>query len=194
VPKKDNTWLRGCLATAACHSGLSAARLKMGRSNAKRVTSNRHLRRRRGLQGPPVKCGILREELYAWFVDIRGSLATTISPKFVLLKARQLADTIVQAQVHTGAFEAMPKINSDWLLRFKRDYGIVLRKPNLRFKCSKATLLARVKATWSNVLRARCLAEKLHGVDIGARMYGVDEKPIHFNESGSKATRNPAPK
>ena len=51
-----------------------------------------------------------------------------------------------------------------------------------------------MKATWSNVLRVRCLAEELIGVDIGAQMYGVDEKPIHFNESGSKATRNSAPK
>jgi hypothetical protein len=136
-----------------------------------------------------VKCGILREELYAWFVDIRGSLATTISPKFMLLKARQLADMIVGAQLESDAFEAMPKINADWLLRFKRDYGIVLRKPNVRFKCNKATLHARVKATWSNVLRVRCLAQELLGVDLGDRIYGIDEKPIHFNESGSKATR-----
>ena len=83
----------------------------------------------------------------------------------------------------------MPKINADWLLRFKRDYNIVLRKPNVRFKCNKATLHVRVKATWSNVLRVRCLAQELLGVDLGDRIYGIDEKPIHFNESGGKATR-----
>jgi hypothetical protein len=189
VSKKDAVWLRSCLATASGSSGLSAARLRVGRSAAEQITANRHLRRSRGLQGPPVKCGILREELYAWFVDIRGSLATTISPKFMLLKARQLADMIVWAQLESDAFEAMPKINADWLLRFKRDYNIVLRKPNVRFKCNKATLHARVKATWSNVLRVRCLAQELLGVDLGDRIYGIDEKPIHFNESGSKATR-----
>ncbi len=97
VAKKDAVWLRSCLATASGSSGLSAARLRVGRSAAEQITANRHLRRSRGLQGPPVKCGILREELYAWFVDIRGSLATTISPKFMLLKARQLADMIVWA-------------------------------------------------------------------------------------------------
>ena len=42
---------------------------------------------------------MLRDELFAWFVDIRASLATRISPRFVLLKARQIADVIVQEQV-----------------------------------------------------------------------------------------------
>ncbi len=132
---------------------------------------------------------MLRDELFAWCVAIRASLATRIYPRFVLLKARQIADVIVEEQVRTKAFVAMPKINAGWLMRWKKDKGIVLRKPNLRFKVSRPVLLARVKATWCNLLRVRYFASELIGSDLADRCYGVDEKPVHFNESGSKATR-----
>jgi hypothetical protein len=189
VANRDVSWLRYCIATSKFDSGLVSERLRVGRTSASRLLPNRMLRRRRGLQGAPVKCSMLRDELFAWFVDIRASLATRISPRFVLLKARQIADVIVQEQVKSKAFVAMPKINAAWLMRWKKDKGIVFRKPNLRFKVSRPVLLARVKATWCNVLRVRYLAAALIGSDLADRCYGVDEKPIHFNESGSKAER-----
>jgi hypothetical protein len=189
VEKRHVEWLRYCISTSKFDSGLVAERLRVGRTSASRLLPNRMLRRRRGLQGAPVKCSILRDELFAWFVDIRASLATRISPRFVLLKARQIADVIVEEQVRTKAFVAMPKINAAWLMRFKKDKGIVFRKPNLRYKVSRPVLLARVKATWCNLLRVRYFASRLIGSDLADRCYGVDEKPIHFNESGSKAER-----
>jgi len=155
VEKRHVEWLRYCISTSKFDSGLVAERLRVGRTSASRLLPNRMLRRRRGLQGAPVKCSILRDELFAWFVDIRASLATRISPRFVLLKARQIADVIVEEQVRTKAFVAMPKINAAWLMRFKKDKGIVFRKPNLRYKVSRPVLLARVKATWCNLLRVR---------------------------------------
>jgi hypothetical protein len=186
VPKKDRMWLTGCLAALKEHSGLSAERSKLARSGASIRTPTRLLIRRRVQQGPPFKCPLLRELLFDWFVDIRRSLATTISPKFVLHKARQLADIIVASHKELGAFEAMPIIDTNWLLRFKRDKNIVFRRPNTRFKCSRPVLLARLKAMWSNILRIRRLAEVCCGSDLRQAIYGIDEKPIHFNESGSK--------
>jgi hypothetical protein len=136
-----------------------------------------------------MKCPLLREELFAWFVDIRGSLATRISPRFVLRQARAIADLIVQEQMKHKAFVAMPKINSAWLQRWKADKGIVFRKPNLRYKISRPVLLERVKATWMNLLRVRALAARVLQNDLSDRILGIDEKPIHFNESGSKGAR-----
>jgi hypothetical protein len=81
----------------------------------------------------------------------------------------------------------MPKLDSGWLLRFKRDKGIVLRRPNMRYKCSRPVLLARMKSMWSNIFRIRRLSERLFGQDLATAIYGIDEKPLHFNESGSKA-------
>ena len=39
---------------------------------------------------------------------------------------------------------------------------------------------------WMNNIRVRRLAERCFGYDLAESIYGIDEKPIHFNESGSK--------
>jgi hypothetical protein len=122
-------------------------------------------------------------------VDIRQSLATSVSPKLVLTKARELAAQVVAAQRDNGLDMDIPVIDKHWLLRWKRDKGVVFRTPNLRFKTSRATLILRLRAMWVNVIKVRHLAFLLLGHDLHDRIVGVDEKPIHFNESGSKRTR-----
>ncbi len=42
---------------------------------------------------------------------------------------------------------------------------------------------------WTNVFRIRRLAQILTGNDLSQRIYGIDEKPLHFNEAGSKHVR-----
>jgi hypothetical protein len=194
-PKKDRTWLRTAAAAAEEHEAEGRSLIKKGAAGGKkpslatsRVPEQCLLRRRKN-QGPPYKAPLVREMLWDWFVDIRKSLATTISPKFVLLKARQIADSILKEQRRLGNIEPMPVIDKDWLRRWKRDKGVVFRKPNLRFKCSKTMLLGRLRAMWLNTIRVRRLAQRLFGNDLSKSMYGIDEKPIHFNESGSKNTR-----
>jgi hypothetical protein len=120
-------------------------------------------------------------------VDIRRSIATTITPRFVLLMARTIAGKVLHEQRRLGAFEALPVIDRAWLFRWKRDKGIVFRKPNQRYKCARPVLLARLRAMWLNVVRVRRLAEKCLGHDLSESFWGLDEKPLHFNESGSKA-------
>ena len=57
-----------------------------------------------------MNCSMLGDELFAWFVDMRASMATRISPRFVLLKARQIADVIVAEQVRLKAFVARKRV------------------------------------------------------------------------------------
>ena len=118
---------------------------------------------------------MLREELWDWFVDIRRSLATTISPRFVLFKAKSIADHIMKASRATGCFVEMPIIDKHWLLRWKRDKGVVFRRPNARSKCSKAVMTERLNAMWLNSIRIRRLAQRLLGKDLANDMYGIDE-------------------
>ena len=40
---------------------------------------------------------------------------------------------------------------------------------------------------WLNVVRVRYLASRLLANDLSTKIYGIDEKPLHFNEGGSKA-------
>ena len=194
VPKKDRVWLARCVAMA--QDGETQLRASTpGGQGGKRPASyidrtpERFLLRRRMRQGPPYKCPLIREMLWDWFVDIRASLATTISPKFVLLRARQIADSILKHQRATGEFSPMPELDRKWLARWKRDKGVVFRRPNMRFKCSKPVLLARLRAMWRNCIAVRRLAHHYLKGDLGDRMYGIDEKPVHFNESGSKNVR-----
>ena len=194
VPKKDRVWLASCIALSKLeeHKMRSLGlRSHGGRkpTNATRQVPQKSLLRQCMRQGAPYKCPLIREVLWEWFVDIRRSLCTTISPKFVLCKARQIADDVLKFQRATSGFVPMPVLDRHWLLRWKRDKGIVFRKPNMRFKCSKAVLVERLRAMWLNLIRVRRLAERLFGNDLSKAIFGIDEKPIHFNEAGSKNMR-----
>ena len=65
----------------------------------------------------------------------------------------------------------------------------MLRQPNRRHKVSRAVGDARCVAEWTNVIKVRRLAEHFLGHDLSTKMMQVDEKPIHMNESGSKAVK-----
>jgi hypothetical protein len=194
VPKKDRVWLSSCIALSKVeehHMRSLGLRSHGGRrpTTAAGRVPQKSLVRQRLRQGPPYKCPLIREMLWEWFVDIRRSLCTTISPKFVLCKARLIADKVLKIQRETGGFGPMPVLDKHWLLRWKRDKGVVFRKPNMRFKCSKPVLVERLRAMWLNLIRVRRLAERLFGNDLSKAIFGIDEKPIHFNEAGSKNMR-----
>jgi hypothetical protein len=195
-PKKDRMWLRSCIDLGKEQEELggslgTSAPMRGGRkpTMAAGRTTDRNLLRCRKSQGRPYKCPVIRECLWDWFVDARRSIASTISPKFMLMKARSISEQVLKAQRATGMYTSMPKLDKHWLLRWKHDKGVVFRKPNVRFKCSKAVMTARLRAMWVNSFKVRRLAQRLLGSDLADQMYGIDEKPLHFNESGSKNVR-----
>ena len=144
------------------------------------------LLRRSANQGAPYKCPLMREFLCDWFVDVRRSVCGRLSPKLVLAKARSLARDITRLQRATGNYTPMPKLDKHWLLRWKRDKGVVFRKPNQRIKTSRAKLIARLRAMWLNTIRVRRLAQIFLHNDLADRVFSIDEKPIHYNEGASK--------
>ena len=60
----------------------------------------------------------------------------------------------------------------------------MLRRPNRRYKASKAVLRQRLRAMWRNNIAVRCAAQELLGRDL--EIFGIDEKGIHMNEMGSR--------
>ena len=170
------------LPTAGRHGGKGAA-------NEVCKTLERYIVRRRLTQGLPYKRPLIRELLWDWFVDIRRSLGTRSSPKFVLMKAKAIAKEVLSQQRAEGKFEALPVLDRGWPSRFKKDKGIVWRRPNVRFKCSRVVLLGRLRATLLTCTRVRRLAEHTLGHDLSEATYGIDERPLHFNEAGSKCIR-----
>ena len=61
-----------------------------------------------------------------------------------------------------------------------------MRKPNLRATCSNPLSMARLRATWVDVFKVRHLAPRLLGNDLGEKLFGIGEKPLHFIEAGPK--------
>lgn len=191
-PKKDRVWLRSCIEIAGKRDTVPYTKGSGGRrpTMASGRTPQQGLLRRRVSQGPPYKCPVIREFLWDWFVDVRRSVAANISPKLVLLKAKSIAEEVLKAQRTSGCYTPLPIIDKHWLLRWKRDKGVVFRKPNLRFKASKGVMTVRLRAMWINSIKVRRLAQRLLHKDLSDSMYGIDEKPLHFNESGSKNVRS----
>ena len=132
---------------------------------------------------------VLREALYEWFIDMRASVVTCVSPHFMLRQARHMAGVCIKEMAKTGRYVKLPIIDARWLRRFLMHYRIVMRQPNRRHKVSRAVGDARCVAEWTNVIKIRRLAEHFLGHDLSTKMMQVDEKPIHMNESGSKAVK-----
>ena len=129
-------------------------------------TPDRFLTRSRGLQGAPFKAAVIREYLWDWFVDFRQSIKTTLSPTFVLSRARYFANIVLAEQSKNRDFTPLPSLDKYWLLRWKRDYGVVFRRPNARYKCSKPVLLSRLRSMWRNTFVVRFLAQRMLGSDL----------------------------
>ena len=145
-----------------------------------------HLLLRRRGAGPNYKAPELREALFDWFVDIRASLACALTPRYVLYKAKELAERMMASMRQSGVYTPLPKLDPQWLLRWRKSVGISLRRPNSRVKASRQCLEQRLKAMWCNLIRLRRLGQWFLRKDLRDSIYGIDEKPLHFNEAGSK--------
>ena len=148
------------------------------------------MRKRAPKKGTPCKAPWLTEAVWDWFVDIRRSVAGVVSPKLVLMKAREIAKVALDKAKQANLTLELPKIDyNSWLYRWKFNHRVVWRKPNARCTASWDTMKRRSRATWKNNIRIRRLGVIFCGRDIGLNIIGVDEKPLHFNEAGSKNVR-----
>ena len=128
-PKKDRVWLTRSVQDATANQielESPAPRSLAGgvrRTVAVERTPDNFLSRKRLRQGPPVKAPLIREALWDFFVDLRRSIASVVSPKFLLMKAREIAEAVLEAQRATGNYAPMPIINRGWLHRWKTRQG-----------------------------------------------------------------------
>ena len=151
-------------------------------------------RRRHGAGGPGnMKCPEIGDELFAWFVDSLRNIKGRI-PSFLLLDvARALSKDMLhwhEEQKERGALAPhvqleIPALNHVWLQRWRRLHHISWRTVNLRFKCSRAVLKARLYIFWCNVLRVRFLHKFLEP-DGELVFEGMDQKPLWFTASSQE--------
>ena len=188
VEKKTRQFVKRCSVLASdVRDNEKVWKASKGNNCAKSIGVPRASRLRSlGLQGRPVKASSLREGLWDWFVSVRSSVAVRIPPKLVILQGKALASAMIKEMERTGAWIDMPKVDRAWLARWKKQYGVSLRKPNAKYKCSKAVLLSRLRAMWVTTVRLRAFAKFSWGRDLVCE--GYDQKGLHMNEGGSKNT------
>ena len=188
--KKHRQWLANCVKLVQAGATLPNAR-GFGPKSKDTVQAKSRLRVR-GAQGRPLKMPMLNEFVWDWFVDIKASVAARIHPRLVLLKAKSTASALIKDMnknglVKKGKFLDVPVLDSHLLFRWKKRYGVSLQKPNRRYKCSRVKLLSRLRAMWVFNVRVRALAVACLGHDLP--IMGCDQKPLHFNEEGSKCCK-----
>ena len=100
------------------------------------------------------------------------------------MKAQSIATEMLGEMRRTGEFLRLPILDSSWLRRWKKNYGVSFKKPNKKYKVKRSVLRGRLEAMWLTNVRIRALAQASLHIDIP--IYGLDQKGIYMNEAGAK--------
>ena len=111
--------------------------------------------RRRGA-GRRVRCPLIHEELWSWFVDRLHKTRGIIGTQLLIDQANVIsADLYEDWQVrhalgHADASSApkLPEINPCWMARWRKAYGVTFRTVNLRYKISHSKRISRLRVFW----------------------------------------------
>ena len=125
--------------------------------------------------------------LYEWFSTIRHSIkgkGKVRFPKKVLeCKAMLFLQEYCKLMLTAGESPQAPVVTGKWLDRWMVEYRVCLRKPNRKFKVTKAVLEERLRIFWLNMARVRKFVQMHHGYD--PAMDNLDQTPYHMNEAGA---------
>ena len=103
----------------------------------------------------------------------------------LVTKAKQLVSEYCVEAMKRGIKPKVPQLRSRWWSKWRRAYGLSLKKPNRKYKVPQWLLQSRFETMIINVARVRAAAEELLGYD--PHILNWDQSPFHHNESGSAA-------
>lgn len=165
-------------------------------------TAGVHGRRRaRGNQGRPNKAPWLEAALYEWWSHMRYSvdwkavakrtavaeerpkMLARFSQSLLVTKAKQLVADYCVETMKRGGKPMVPQLRPRWWVKWRRSYGLSMKKPNRKYKVPKWLLQSRFETMILNVARVRAAAEELLGYD--PHILNWDQSPFHHNESSS---------
>ena len=92
----------------------------------------------------------------------------------------EYAEECLTRGVRFKLFHCTPR----WFRGWEAEYGLAIKRPNRKYKCSKELLGQRLRAFWITVFRIRALCLAVAGYD--PEMENFDQTPYHANESGSQ--------
>jgi len=126
--------------------------------------------------------------LLQFFVDEIQELRSRSDSTILLNKAKDLRQVLLDS----GWLEKdLPKLaggaGKSWMLRWRREHGIVMKALGMKLKVAWRKVLKRVKTHLTNIFRVRAFWEKCHpGKPL--RWISADQKPSWFNNAGHTGT------
>ena len=129
-----------------------------------------------------------RNELFAWFVDVRFVLKGRLPKKLFVTKAKELYNLWLENQPEIVPPEKQLQFTNPWVYGWMKEFGVSLRKPNKRFAISQEDRVERIEEYIMNILIIRKFFWDKFGIIIP--IYNGDQMPIHRNESHGVKTFN----
>ena len=148
-------------------------------------------RKRKNYKSPRFVNEVVREELFAWFVDSIDNVRGRIPSFIILAQAEIIAQDYkdaIRKKIEIGELEPsfifkMPFFTHQWLLLWRRQFNLSWRTINLRFKVSWKKLLELLLIFHTNILKIRWLHYFLFDLVQCLRIINCDEKPFHFTSA-----------
>jgi hypothetical protein len=148
-----------------------------------------------------IRAPIVRQRLYEWFLSVRYSIdwktynsklrsrgamkAIGRFPRSLLrVKLKQFLAEYAEECLTRGVRCKLFQPTSRWFRSWEAGFGLAIKRPNRKYKCSKELLGQRLRAFWITVFRIRALCLAVCGYD--PEMENFDQTPYHANESGSQ--------
>ena len=136
--------------------------------------------------GRKVKATEVRQAMFKWFIDVRGSLKGHLPKKIFKAKCEELYQSWLSSQDEKPPKEEQLQFSNQWIRGWMREFGVSLSKPNKRFSVSFDDRKERIIELIQNVYRVH-----YHFVTHFKKepvIINGDQMPLHRNESSTQAT------
>ena len=126
----------------------------------------------------------VRQAVFEWFIDIRGSLKGRLPKKIFKLKCEELFQKWVDSRKEPTTQKL--EFSDHWIQSWMEEYHVSLLKPNKRFAIAQAERVTRIQEFLKNMWRVRWYF--LHRYKKEPVVINGDQMPLHRNESASQKT------
>ena len=130
----------------------------------------------------------MREALFDWFIDIRGTLKARLPRKMFKTQCKIFYDQWLAQQPEEVPEDKKIVFSNRWIKGWMSEYGVSLRHPNKRFQIRQADREERVADYLKNIWTVRKFFLENYGVD--PPIINGYQIPLHRNESAPQKTLN----
>ena len=130
----------------------------------------------------------VRQAIFEWFIDIRGTLKARLPRKMFKMQCHIFYEQWLAQQPEEVPKEKRINFSNRWIKNWMSEYGVSLRHPNKRFQIKRADREERVFEYLKNIWTVRKYFIDNFGVD--PSVINGDQMPLHRNSSSSQKTLN----